>query len=54
MYLPTNQYMTVDEAKYNESNNNRVAKDTITLLDHPKDPGYIDGVYTSMANMLYS
>tara|TARA_B100002019_G_scaffold201020_1_gene174195 strand:+ start:1306 stop:1767 length:462 start_codon:yes stop_codon:yes gene_type:complete len=44
--LPTNQYMTVDEAKYIESNNNRVAKDTITLLDHPKDPGYIDGVYT--------
>ena len=44
--LPTNQCMSVEEAKYIEANCNRVAKDTITLLDHPKDPGYIDNVYT--------
>ena len=44
--LPTNQFMSVEEAKYIEANCNRVAKDTITLLDHPNDPGYIDGVYT--------
>jgi len=44
--LPTNQFMSVEEAKYIEENCNRVAKDTITLLDHPNDPGYIDGVYT--------
>lgn len=44
--LPTNQFMSVEEAKYIEANCNRVAKDTITLLDHPKDPGYIDDVYT--------
>ena len=45
--LPTNQYITVDEAKYYEYNCNLHAKDTITLLDHPDDPGYIDGVCTS-------
>lgn len=44
--LPTNQYMTVEEAKHIEANCNRLAKNTITLLDHPDDPGYIDNVYT--------
>jgi hypothetical protein len=44
--LPTNQYMTVEEAKYIEENCNRTAKETITLLDHPDDPGYIDNIYT--------
>ena len=45
--LPTDQYMTVEQAKYLESNCNRHAKDTITLLDHPDDPGYIDDICTS-------
>lgn len=45
--LPTNQYITVEDAKYYEYNCNLTAKDTITLLDHPADPGYIDGVCTS-------
>lgn len=44
--LPTNQYMTVEEAKYLEHNCNRVGKNTITLLDHPDDPGFIDNTYT--------
>ena len=45
--LPTDQYMTVEQAKYLESNCNRYSKDTITLLDHPDDPGYIDNICTS-------
>ena len=45
--LPTDQYMTVEQAKYLESNCNRHAKDSITLLDHPDDPGYIDDICTS-------
>ena len=45
--LPTDQYMTVEQAKYLESNCNRYSKDTITLLDHPNDPGYIDNICTS-------
>jgi len=44
--LPTNQYISVEDAKYYEYNCNLHAKDTITLLDHPDDPGYIDGVCT--------
>ena len=45
--LPTDQYMTVEQAKYLESNCNRYSKDTITFLDHPDDPGYIDNICTS-------
>ena len=44
--IPTDKYMSVERAKQIEWNCNRLAKDTITLLDHPKDPGYIDGVFT--------
>lgn len=44
---PTDKFMTVDTAKRIEADCNRVAKDTITLLDHPKDPGYIDDICTS-------
>ena len=43
---PTNWWMTVQDALAIEHNCNRIAKNTITLLDHPDDPGYIDGVYT--------
>ena len=43
---PTNWWMTVQDAKAIEHSCNRIAKDTITLLDHPDDPGYIDGEYT--------
>lgn len=45
--LPTNQFMSLEDAKYLEANCNRLGKDTITLLDHPDDPGYIDGICTS-------
>lgn len=45
--LPTNQWMTVREAKQIEHEINLVAEDTICLLDHPKNPGYIDGISTS-------
>ena len=38
--------MTVEEASYIEYECNLFAKDTITLLDHPDKPGYIDGNYT--------
>ncbi len=43
---PTDIFMTVEHALYIENSCNRLSKDTITLLDHPKDPGYIDGEYT--------
>tara|TARA_B100000424_G_C22699580_1_gene381632 strand:- start:16 stop:465 length:450 start_codon:yes stop_codon:yes gene_type:complete len=43
---PTDTLMTVDHAKYIEESCNRLADYTITLLDHPDDPGYIDGEYT--------
>ena len=43
---PTDTFMSVDHAKYIEDSCNRLAKDTITLLDHPEDPGYINGEYT--------
>ena len=39
--------MNLEDAKYLEANCNRLGKDTITLLDHPADPGYIDGINTS-------
>ena len=44
--IPTDKFMTVEKARYIEKNNNRIAKDTITLLDHPEDPGYIGNIYT--------
>jgi len=44
--LPTNQFMSVEEANIIAENCNRIAKDTITLVDHPKDPGFIDDIYT--------
>lgn len=52
LYLcfPTDQFMSVEKAKQIEYECNLIAKDTITLLDHPKDPGYIDGVCTSNGN----
>ena len=43
---PTNWWMTVQDALAIESSCNRIANNTITLLDHPQDPGYIDGEYT--------
>ena len=43
---PSNTSMTVEDALSIEETCNYLAKDTITLLDHPDDPGYIDGVYT--------
>ena len=45
--------MTVDEAKYIESNNNRVAKDTITLLDHQKTQGILMVFIQAMVSMWY-
>lgn len=44
--LPTDQYMSVERAKQIEKEINMVSNDTITLLDHPKDPGFINGVCT--------
>ena len=44
--LPTNQFMSVEEANIIAENCNRIAKDTITLVDHPKDPGFIGDTYT--------
>lgn len=44
--LPTNQNMSVEDAQRIEDDCNRVAKNTITLLDHYKNPGYIDGIST--------
>lgn len=44
--IPTDKYMTVDRAKYIEYNINKTASNTVVLLDHPEDPGYIDGVCT--------
>ena len=42
--IPTDKFMTVERAKYIEADCNRIATDTVVLLDHPKDPGYIDRV----------
>ena len=42
---PTNWWMTVQDAKAIEHSCSRIAKDSVTLLDHPDDPGYIDGVF---------
>ena len=39
--------MTVEKAEYIEANLNRMSKDTIILMDHWKNPGFIDGVNTS-------
>jgi hypothetical protein len=44
--FPSNQSMSVNEAKSLEKYLNTVSKSTITLLDHYKDPGFIDSVYT--------
>jgi hypothetical protein len=44
--LPTDQYMSVERAKQIEKEINMVSTDTITLLDHPKDPGFINGACT--------
>jgi len=45
--IPTDRFMTVDTAKYIERNCNKTADNTITLLDHPDDPGYIEDICTS-------
>lgn len=44
--IPTDKYMSVEKAQYIEYNINRISEDTITLLDHPEDPGFIEGQYT--------
>jgi hypothetical protein len=45
--FPTNQFMKLDEAQRMEDDLNRASKDTIVMLDHWKNPGFIDGVNTS-------
>ena len=45
--FPTDQWMTVEKAEYIEANLNRMSEDTIILMDHWKNPGFIDGVNTS-------
>ena len=52
--IPTDKYMSVERAKQIEWNCNRLAKDTLTLLDHPKDPGYIDGVFTGNETFVFN
>jgi len=49
LYLcfPTNQFMTFEEATRLEDDLNRMSKDTVVLLDHWKNPGFIGGVNTS-------
>lgn len=44
--LPTDQYMSIERAEQIERELNTIAKDTIVLLDHPKNPGFINGVCT--------
>lgn len=48
--IPTDKFMTVETARTIERNCNKTAKDTITLLDHPADPGYIGDICTSNKN----
>ena len=43
---PADTSMTVEDALSIEQSCNFIAKNTITLLDHPKDPGYINNEYT--------
>ena len=38
--------MSVEDALSIEQSCNFIAKNTITLLDHPDDPGFIDAEYT--------
>lgn len=45
--IPTDKFMSVDTARYIERNCNKTADNTITLLDHPDDPGYVDDICTS-------
>lgn len=40
--LPTDQFMSVEEAERLEKEINKISKNTITLLDHFKNPGFID------------
>lgn len=44
---PTDRFMSVERAKQIEADCNRIAKNTITLLDHPDDPGFINDICTS-------
>ena len=43
---PKDTSMSVEDALSIEQSCNFIAKNTITLLDHPDDPGFIDGEYT--------
>ena len=45
--IPTDRFMSVDTAGYIERNCNKTADNTITLLDHPDDPGYVGDTCTS-------
>ena len=44
--IPTDKFMSIERAQFIENNINKIATDTITLLDHPDDPGYIADTYT--------
>ena len=44
---PTDKFMSVDRARQIEKECNKLASSTVTLLDHPDDPGFIDDICTS-------
>lgn len=44
--FPTDQWMTLEKAEYLEADLNRMSDDTVVLLDHWKNPGFIGGVNT--------
>lgn len=45
--FPTDQWMTLEKAKYLEDSLNKMSDDTVVLLDHWKNPGFIAGLNTS-------